>query len=369
MIERRKLLKSALALSAGPFVIPHLWGSSGELNLYSWSDYIYPDMLADFTAKSGIKVNLSVYGSNDEALNKLRATKGSGFDLVMPSAVYGPAWNRYKLLQPLDESRINIEGCDPLMWSKSEGLGAVYRRKRYLCPFNWGTEALTWNRDDRHLTYGEASFGDLWDPQNRGKVTVRAHSALLAIGLYLDRIGELPSDRMRITYRSEKDMRHIYNECTAFAVRHKPWIRQFWSNAQQIQNAYLRNACVIGQTWDGPAFRLAEETSDRIGYIAPIEGALTWMDCMGITSKAKNVEQAYEFINWYYQPKSGAMHANNSGYNSCAHQADKLLSSNARVRFAQAYPGDALERLWWYPPESPWFIAIRNEFRDQFLAA
>jgi spermidine/putrescine transport system substrate-binding protein len=369
VIRRRELLKVAVALSTGPFVIPRLSASSGELNLYSWSDYIYPDMLAEFTRKSGIKVNLSVYGSNDEALNKLRATQGSGFDLVMPSVVYGPAWNRYKLLQPLDESRINVAGCDPLMWSKSRELGAVYRRNRYLCPFNWGTEALTWNRADRQLVYGDASFGDLWHPDNRGKVTVRAHSALLGIGLYLDRVGELPSDQMRITYDNETDMRRIYSRCTDFAVKHKPWIRQFWSNAQQIQNAYLRNACVIGQTWDGPAFRLADETSDGIGYISPVEGALTWMDSMGIPSKAKNIDQAYEFINWYYQPKSGAMHANQSGYNSCAHQVEELLSPKAIAQFRQAYPGDALERLWWYPPEAPWFIAIRNEYRDQFLAA
>jgi spermidine/putrescine transport system substrate-binding protein len=369
LIKRRGLLKMAATLSTGPFILSRLHGSSGELNLYSWSDYIYPDMLEDFQAKTGIHVNLSVYGSNDEALNKLRATQGFGFDLVMPSVVYGPSWNRYKLLQPLDESRINIAGCDPIMWSRSTALGATYRRNRYLCPFNWGTEALTWNRAERQLVYGEASFGDLWHPDNRGKVTVRAHSALLAIGLYLDRIGETPSDQMRITYNNEKDMRHVYAACTAFAVKHKPWIRQFWSNAQQIQNAYLRNACVIGQTWDGPAFRLADETEDEIGYVAPVEGALTWMDSMGIPSKATNVDQAYEFINWYYQPKSGAMHANNSGYNSCSYQSEKFLLTKAKERFDQAYPGDALERLWWYPPEAPWFIAIRNEFRDQFLAA
>jgi spermidine/putrescine transport system substrate-binding protein len=363
------MLKMAAALSAGPFVIPHLSGSSGELNIYSWSDYIYPNMLEDFTAETGIKVNLSVYGSNDEVLNKLRATRGSGFDLVMPSVVYGPAWNRYKLLQPLDETRINVNGCDPLMWSRSRALGAIYRRDRYLCPFNWGTEALTWNRNERELKYGEASFGDLWQPENRGKVTVRAHSALLAIGLYLDRIGDLPSDQMRITYENEADMRRIYAGCTAFAVEHKPWIRQFWSNAQQIQIAYLRNACVIGQTWDGPAFRLADESSEAIGYVAPVEGALTWMDSMGIPSRAKNIDQAYAFINWYYQPRSGAMHANSSGYNSCALDADKFLLSKGRERFLKAYPEDALERLWWYPPEAPWFIAVRNEFRDQYLAA
>ena len=223
--------------------------------------------------------------------------------------------------------------------------------------------------EETQLKYGEASFGDLWQDDNRGKVTVRAHSALLAIGLYLDRIGELPSDRMRITYDNETDMRGIYKTCTEFAVQHKPWIRQFWSNAQQIHSAYLHNACSIGQTWDGPAFRLADETSDKIGYVAPIEGALTWMDSMGIPSRAENIDQAYEFINWYYQPTSGAMHANNSGYNSCAYQAETLLSASAKTRFLNAYPDDALARLWWYPPEAPWFIAIRNEFRDEFLAA
>lgn len=369
MIKRRKLLKMAAALSTGPFVISRLHGSSGELNLYSWSDYIYPEMLADFTAKTGIQVNLSVYGSNDEVLNKLRAAEGAGFDLVMPSVTYGPGWNRYKLLQPLDESRINVSGCDPLMWSKSRQLGAVYRRERYLCPFNWGTEALTFKRSVSPLSYGVASFGDLWHPDNLGKVTVRAHSALLAIGLYLDRIGDLPSDRMRLTYDNEKDMRRIYSACTAFAIKNKPSIRQFWSNAQQIQNAYLHNGCVIGQTWDGPAFRLAKETSGDIGYVAPVEGALTWMDSMGIPSGARNVDQAYAFINWYYQPASGAMHANNSGYNSCANGAEEGLTAAARTQFKDAYPGDALQRLWWYPPEPQWFIAMRNEFRDQFLAA
>ncbi|MDK1023962.1 MAG: extracellular solute-binding protein [Gammaproteobacteria bacterium] len=368
-IKRRNLLKLAVALGAGSFFVPALSGSSGELNLFSWSDYIYPDMLTAFTKATGIKVKLSVYGSNDEALNKLRATQGSGFDLVMPSAVYGPIWNRYRLLQPIDESKVNVDGCNPIMWSKSRRLGAIYHRERYLCPFNWGTEALTWNQSERQLDYGVASYGDLWQPENVGKVTVRAHSALLAIGLYLDHIGELPSDKMRITYENENEMRRIYRYCTDFAVKHKPWIRQFWSNAQQIQNAFLRNACVIGQTWDGPAFRLSDTTKGNIRYMAPVEGALTWMDTMAIPKKARNVEQAYAFINWYYQPKSGAMHANNSGYNSCAKNVEQYLSENAQQHFRQAYPDDALENLWWYPPESSWFIATRNEFRDQYLAA
>lgn len=370
-ITRRTLLKSvAAALAVGPWVLRRGLASSGELNLYAWSDYIDHDMIDAFTAKTGIKVNLSVYGSNDEVLNKLRASNGEGFDIVMPSVTYGPVWYQYKgLLQPINENKINVDGCIPTMWEKSKRLGAVHRGRRYLCPFNWGTEALAWNSDKRDLEYGQASYADLWREENRGKVAVRAHSALLGIGLWLDRIGKLPSDQMRRTYENEAEMRRIYGEITKFAIEHKPWIRQFWSNAQEITNAFTQNGCVIGQTWDGPALRLMTETQGRVRYMAPIEGALTWMDTMAIPGGAKNVEQAYAFINWYYTPQAGAMHANKSGYNSCAAGAEEHLSAAAKANFKAAYPGDAIERLWWYPPEPAWFVPARAEFRDKFLAA
>ncbi len=374
-LGRRNFIKKACTFAAAgaampfaPAIVRNAGASSGNLVLYSWSDYIHQEMLDAFTKETGIKVTLATYGSNDEVLNKLRAAKGSGFDIVMPSVTYGPQWYKHgTLLQPLDESRINVDGCDPVMYEASAKRGGVHRRKRYLIPFNWGTEAITFNTEKVNPK-GQPSYGDLWNPEYKGNVACRAHSGLIGIGLYLDAIGKVPSNRMQVTYESEKEMRRVYEACTQFAVKNKKHLRQFWSNAQETTNAFMQNNCLIGQTWDGPANRMFQESRGKIKYMAPREGALTWMDSMGIPAGAENIEQAYAWINWYYSPGAGAMHANASGYNSCAKGADKLLKPEMKTFFSMAYPNGA-EDLWWYPTEPAWFVSVRNEFRDRFLAA
>ncbi|NJK71987.1 MAG: hypothetical protein HC926_00765 [Synechococcaceae cyanobacterium SM2_3_60] len=91
---------------------------------------------------------------------------------------------------------------------------------------------------------------------------------MLGIGLYLDSIGELPSNQMRDTYTDEAKMREIYGKILEYATERKPWIVQFWSNAQETEAAFLQNGAVIGQTWDGPAMRLRADSNARYTYLA-----------------------------------------------------------------------------------------------------
>ncbi len=370
---RRRALKTAAlastAVAAPAIVSSRALSSSGELNLYTWSDYVYPEMIESFTGATGIRVNLATYGSNDEVLNRLRAARGTGFDVVMPSVGYTPSWVEQELLQPLDESRINSDGIIPSIWEQSRELGTVQNGVRYTTPFNWGTEGLLIDSDAIDPVYGELGFGSLWMPETRGLVTVRAHSGMLGMGLYLDSIGELPSGRMRETYEDEARMREVYERILAFAIEHKPWIVQFWTNAQETEAAFLQNGAVIGQTWDGPAMRMRSDSGGRYTYLAPKEGAMTWMDSIGIPVGAANVDAAYEWMNWYYQPEHAAIHVRLSGYNSVTQGAAELAGDEYAANFAAAYPDDAIERLWWYPPEPPWFAIARNEFRDRFLSA
>ncbi|WP_045222968.1 extracellular solute-binding protein [Desulfonatronum thioautotrophicum] len=372
-LSRRQFMQyvaaGALATAAPAFISREVLASTGQLNLYSWSDYVYPEMIDSFRQATGIRVNLSTYGSNDEVLNRLRAARGRGFDVVMPSITYTPAWVEQELLQPLDESRINVAGVIPSMWESSKTLGGVQNGSRYTVPFNWGTEALCLNTHVITPVYGELGFGSLWMPENKGRVTVRAHSSLLGIGLHLDDIGEVPSSRMRETYEDEGRMREIYSRLLDFAVRHKDWIVQFWSNAQETEAAFMQNDAVIGQTWDGPAMRMRSESNGKYTYLAPKEGAMTWMDSIGVPVGADNLDSAYAWINWYYQPAHAAIHVRLSGYNSCTQGAAELAGEAYAANFAAAYPGNAIENLWWYPPEPTWFIAARNEFRDRFLSA
>ena len=92
--SRRTLLKSAAATAgvtlAAPFIAREALASSGTVNIFAWAGYISDDMLAAFEKASGIKPVYTPYGTNDELLNQMRASNGSGYDIIWPAVDRAP---------------------------------------------------------------------------------------------------------------------------------------------------------------------------------------------------------------------------------------------------------------------------------------
>ena len=86
-------------------------------------------------------------------------------------------------------------------------------------------------------------------------------------------------------------------------------------------------------------------------------------------SAAQNVDQAYAWLDYLQMPETSAKVAEGSGYNPIVTGADDLLSADAKKLFQEAYPDDAVARLWWRPPEPSWYGIARNEFAEKFLSA
>jgi spermidine/putrescine transport system substrate-binding protein len=375
-LTRRDFIKKTAAgaavfatASTGPWFIKNALSTSGELKLFTWPDYSKPEVIAAFEKATGIKVKVTNYGSNQECMNKLRAAKARGFDIAQPSLTEYALHMEFELYQEIIESKItNLNNLEPSFWESSAKQGGVIRGQRVGLPYDWGTEAIAWRTDKLNFKYGELSYGTLWEPEFEQKITCRPHSVFIGAGLYLDAIGKVPSNRMLDTYESEEKMRKVYDEIFKFLIEKKKNIKMFWNNAQDHQLAFLQNGCVIGQTWDGPMLTLKKE-GKPVSYMAPKEGAMTWVDSMAIVKNAENVEQAYAFINWAYTPEAGAIMAKSTGYNSVVKGAADLLDDATKKGFAEAYPGDALDNLWWYVSEQPWFVPARTEYRDKFQAA
>ena len=372
-ISRRTILKSSavaagLALAA-PFVSRQAFAqaSSGTVNIFAWAGYISDEMLASFEKDTGIKPVYTPYGTNDELLNQMRASNGSGYDIIWPAVDRVPNYVEFGLLQPIDESKVMWDRVLASAVKGSETLGAVVDGKRYQVPTDWGTEAIAFDRGETPLEYGKASYADLWKPEMKGKATVRGHSGLVGLGLALEAEGKLPKP-MRDSFKDEATMRANYDVILKEAIANKANIAQFWSNENEAQGAFRTNGAKIGQTWDSSASALIKEGLP-IGFVAPKEGALTWMEGVSIPVGATNVDQAYAFLNWVVTPEAGALYANHTSINTTAVGAETHLSDASRNFFAAAYPGDALERLWWWPVQDNWFVEIRNEYQDKFLSA
>lgn len=370
--SRRTLLKGAAAAGAvasvGPMYVRDAFSSSGELNFLNWSDEIPDPLIPNFEKATGIKVNSTPFSQNEEQINKLQATGGEGFDLVQPTRDRAPQFKELGLLAPFDTNKLTnsgnyipsmLEGSKSI-WTWDDGL--------YHLPHVWGSEAISWRTDLTTVEYKTLSYGTLWEDQYKGKIQGRPHSLLLSIGLWMDYTGKLPSNRMADTFESEEKFKKIYDVILPFAIEHKAWVKQFWDSADNTMSGLMENGVVIGQTWDGPALKLKKD-GKPVSYMAPQEGAIAWLDGWSLTSASTNTDQVYAWLNYLATPESAAAAAEGSGYNPVVTGADALLSDAAKKNFAEAYPEDALDKLWHRIPEESWFGDLRGQYAEKFKAA
>ena len=368
---RRTMLKAAAGAGAlavtGPWYVKDALSSSGTLNLLHWDDELPSPVIPDFEKKTGIKVNSTPFSQNEEQINKLQATGGEGFDLCQPTHDRSPQFKDIGVLQPYDTNKLKLDNLLPSMLKGSTD-GWTWDGKLYHVPHCWGSEAISWRTDLTTLDYKTLSYGTLWDEQYKGKIQGRPHSLLLGIGLWMDATGKLPSNRMLDAYKDEATMKKIYDELLKFAISKKAWVKQFWDSADNTKSGLLENGVVIGQTWDGPALSLKKQ-GKPVSYMAPQEGAISWLDGWAMPTGAKNVEQAYAWLDYVHSPEASAKVADGSGYNPVVKGADALLSDVAKKNFQEAYPGDAVSKLWNRVPEPTWFAELRTQYAEKFKAA
>jgi len=85
--DRRTILKLSVAGLAAPMILKasDALASSGKVKVLAWGDYVQPNIVEAFEAETGIALELTTFGSNDEAESTIRANGGKGFDVVFPS--------------------------------------------------------------------------------------------------------------------------------------------------------------------------------------------------------------------------------------------------------------------------------------------
>ncbi len=373
-ISRRKFIKAttaaAAAATAGPWIISsEVLAASGQVNCSIWTDYIPPEVIADFTRKTAIKVNYQKLGSNEELINQMKSTKGAGVDLCSPTSNRSGQWRGLGLLQPFDYSRIsNIANISSTLlkvgateWN-FDGMGS------HLLPLIWGTEAIAWRTDLYKPPGGTPSYGNIWDSANRGKTMIRAYSGMVGAGLYMENIGALSRGDVWKSYSDEDLMRSVWGKITKFCVSRQSQIKMFWDDPGSQKNGLLNDGVIVGQAWDGPVLAMKLQ-GEPVAYQAPKEGALAWVDGLAMSAAAKNVAEAYELIKYIFDPKVAGKSIDIHGYNSAVLGAENHADAFYRKDFTEAYPGKALSQLNPWPAEPKWYSEASAEFTNQFLYA
>jgi spermidine/putrescine transport system substrate-binding protein len=370
LMNRRSVLKgSALmlgALAAPAIISKKALASSGELNFTGWAGYpgMTEKVVPAFEAATGIKVNFKEMPSQDDMFSEAKAMISTGgMDIYEPTVDRVAAWNSNGLVQGWDTAKLALDNYLPGMADGSIGERSTIDGQRMIVLSVWGTEALVVDKDN--ATLGEpASLGALFDPANQ--VVLRPHSALAAMGRWLDATGKLPRPWMD-SYTDMAAMTELWDIALAEAIKAKANVVQWWSGENEAQAGFLANGATVGLCWDSTGLNMGKQ--GNYGYVAPAEGAFAWNQGLILMKNAANVEQAHEFAKWVSTAEGSSLWATAFGANPVGKGGPELMDAEVSAFYNSTFNDAALANLWWWPDQSAEFLAKRAEYADKYKAA
>lgn len=268
------------------------------LYFYTWSEYIDPDIFAQFEAETGIRVVEDIFGSNEDLLAKLQGG-ATGYDVYVPSDYMVEIMIELDLLGELDHSRVEetLSYLDPAFINPpfDPDLG-------YCLPYFWGTTGIGFNWED----WDEApnSWAYLFDPELAqefaGKIS------------FLDDMREVfGAALIYLGYSNGTTNEAELAEARDLVLGVKEYLYSFDSEA--YSDLMLTGETRMSMGWSGDIFAVQVE-DENIDYIIPKEGATMWVDNLCISADAAadpaRLDMVYEWFNYLNRPEINAQNTN-----------------------------------------------------------
>jgi len=282
------------------------------LNIYNWPDYITQDMVANFEKESGIKVNYQTF-ENNEALQAKLIAGNSGYDLVVPGAVFAKSQIEAGLLRPLDKTQIpNLSNLDPAIMAK---LDKVDPGNKHLVPWAWSFTTVGINKSKVAKALGNTPMPEnAWDLVFNPTYTSKLKSCGIA---YLDSPTEIMPPALHYigkdAYSADAADHKAAGEMLS-KVRKD--IRLFSST--MIDDLAGGKACVaLGWAGDiniASARAQENKSGQEIEALLPKSGGLLFFDNLAIPKDAKHPNNAMAFINYFLKPEVSASLTNELSY-------------------------------------------------------
>ena len=282
--------------------------SGGSVAILAWPGYAENgstskdvDWVTPFETESGCKTSVKTFGTSDEAFQLFNTgqydvVSASG-DSSLRSVANGDA-------AVIDTAKVTTYGnlagfLKEKAWNSVDG-------KVYGVPHGWGANLLMYN--ETVVTPAPDSWGVVFEATSpyKGKVTAYDSPIYIAdAALYLSKT----KPELKITNPYALD-----DEQFAAAVdllkEQKPNIGEYWSDYLKEQEAFTKGSLVLGTTWQVITNLIQADTaSPAVNAIVPKEGSTAWSDSWMISTKSKNVDCAYKWINWITSPKVQAQEA------------------------------------------------------------
>ncbi|HEY4211044.1 MAG TPA: polyamine ABC transporter substrate-binding protein [Steroidobacteraceae bacterium] len=277
------------------------------LNVYNWSDYIEPTVIAGFERETGIKVNYDVFDSNEVLETKL-LTGHTNYDVVVPSGPFLERQVKAGVYRKLDKSLLpNIKSLDPEV-AQAEAL--YDPGNQYAVDFMWITSGPGYNVAKIQERMPDAPVDDwrlFFDPAVIAKFKDCGVSVLDAptevVATVLLYLGKDPNSQ------SPEDLKAA--EQVLMSVR--PFIRYVHSS-RYIDDLANGEIC-LALGWSGDVKQAHDRAKEagkgiELAYSIPKQGAIRNLDVLAIPADAPHPKNAHLFLDYLLRPDVAAKNSN-----------------------------------------------------------
>jgi putative spermidine/putrescine transport system substrate-binding protein len=287
----------------GPKAATTVGKGEGQVNLIAWAGYVEDgstdpkvDWVSDFEKETGCQVNTKIGNTSDEMVTLMRSGQYDGVSASGDATL--------RLIAGGDVAPVNTElvpnYADVFQALKDQPWNSVDGQS-YGIPHGRGANLLMWRTDK--VKEAPDSWGTVFDESspNKGKVTAYDNPIYIAdAALYL----KATQPDLGIENPYELDDKQ-FTAAVDLLKKQRAIVGEYWSDYTKEQAAFTSGDSVIGTTWQVIA-NLLEADKVPIKTVLPKEGATGWSDTWMISSKAKNPNCMYMWMDHIISPKANA---------------------------------------------------------------
>jgi len=316
--------------------------TGGSVGFFTYALYSDPKLTGAFTHDTGTAVKPDSYAELNEMLSKLRATRGKGFDCISVASNLVSQLAAEGLIQPLDTSRLKNWGNLYPAFSGADFL--KYRGQVYGAPAVWGPEGLIYRTDKLR---GVDSWETLWDPANRGKLSVidYDYEMVLTAALYLGMRSQLASNP--ITF-SPADMQKIKS-----ALQQQVKLdTKLWADLPTGE-ALLASGAVNATIGRILFLTDLRKKNIPVALINPKQGTQGWVTSTCISAGTDNLDRAYAFADYTMSAQYGVPLSQGLGYPSASQVSMQKLAPSLRRDMFMNDPNILDKLVFWKAADNP----------------
>ncbi|MEO1102379.1 MAG: extracellular solute-binding protein [Pseudomonadota bacterium] len=317
--------------------------AEGEVNVWTYANFLPDDFVEQFEEETGIKVNIRLVDDQGKQFNLLAAEQPN------PTAdIVTVAGHRFKqfidseLIAPLDTSKLSNWGNINPVFSESDW--ATIDGKKWGAPILSGAEVLAYNTEvvsPDEVTSWDIMFGDKY----AGQTAYIIQDMMSVVMLYLGYDGNM------VEYMDDPDKAaQVVTEARDLMIEHKPKVRKFYDSGAEIQQMFVNQDVVLAHAWSGPISKLIMD-GFPVDMTIPEEGTYGFVYTLSLTEGGPNAENAYKLIDAVLaSPEIGAEMTKASGFISTFTGADEFLTETEKR--AASFTEEELKGLQFFRAEA-----------------